>query len=74
MWLLTGIVGYTGFYLQGEWANEQIRKLLIGSISGTVEALTNALSNCVDGPQGWGKFCNIANNIRVSSSPLPRAD
>ncbi|KAF2819161.1 hypothetical protein CC86DRAFT_432210 [Ophiobolus disseminans] len=55
-----------------EWTSDQSRKLLIGSMASTVQALTTALSNCVDGPQGWRKFCNISNYITVNFPTIGR--
>lgn len=62
--------GYTQIYaVWGEWENDKIRRLLIGAVAGTLEALTKdqpitAHSNCF---QLEGRVaCNVGDAIRVS--------
>ncbi|KAF1848167.1 uncharacterized protein K460DRAFT_353185 [Cucurbitaria berberidis CBS 394.84] len=56
----------------GEWENDQIRRLLIGSIAGTLEALTKdqaiiGPSNCFS--LGNRKACNVGDKVRVNLPP-----
>lgn len=65
--------GYTRIHdVWGEWENDQIRKLLIGAIAGTLEALTVnqsiiGKSNCFQ--LGGQKACNVGDIVRVNLPP-----
>ena len=55
-------------YAAMHWEIEQIRKLLIGTAAGALEAATldsKTNDNCYDIP-GHGRGCNVGNTIRVS--------
>jgi hypothetical protein len=62
---------YTDIYdVYARWDSENIRKLLIGAVAGTLEAITNrpvtGPTNCYD--MAGTKACNVGDVIRVSYS------
>jgi hypothetical protein len=68
----TGTTCYTN--IQAEWENEQIRRLLIGSIAGAAEALARdgTKRNCFDLKGEDERACSIGDEFRVRpSSEMP---
>ncbi|KAF2128429.1 hypothetical protein P153DRAFT_357781 [Dothidotthia symphoricarpi CBS 119687] len=48
----------------GYWSDDAVRRLMIGSVAGALEALSNAQDNCFDAP-GSKRLCNVSDRVKI---------